>query len=55
MPLSDASIGNLERLSSFVDAGYTKESSHKDFIKEHVRANKPIDDTFWSHVECKAS
>ncbi|CAB1108762.1 unnamed protein product [Ectocarpus sp. CCAP 1310/34] len=44
MPLSDASIGNLERLSKFVDAGYIKESSHKDFIKKHVMANKPIDD-----------
>eukprot|EP00903_Cladosiphon_okamuranus_P010877 g10274.t1 len=51
MPLSEASIGNLERLSKFVDIGYITESSHKDSIKEHVMANKPIDDKFWSHVE----
>ncbi|CAB1110256.1 unnamed protein product [Ectocarpus sp. CCAP 1310/34] len=46
MPLSDASIGNLERLSKFVDAGY---------IKEHIMANKPIDDKFESHMERMAN
>ncbi|CBN79576.1 hypothetical protein Esi_0011_0169 [Ectocarpus siliculosus] len=55
MLLSDAFIGNLERLSSFVDAGYIKESRHDDSIKKHVTANKSIDDTFWSHVERMAN
>ncbi|CAB1113617.1 unnamed protein product [Ectocarpus sp. CCAP 1310/34] len=55
MPLSDASIGNLERLSKFADASYIKESGHKDSIKKHVMANKPIDDKFWSHVERMAN
>lgn len=55
MPLSEASIGNLERLSKFVDVGYIQESSHKDSIKKHVMANKPIDDKFWLHVERMAN
>lgn len=46
MPLSDASIGNLERLPRLVDAGHIKDSSHKESIKTHVMANKPVDEQY---------
>jgi hypothetical protein len=51
MPLSDASIGNLERLSRFIDAGFLKDQSHKESIKKHAMANKVVDEQFWSHIE----
>ena len=51
-PLSDASIGNLERLSRCIDAGFLKDQkSHKESIKKHAMANKVVDEQFWSQIE----
>ena len=55
IPLSDASIGNLERLSKCIDAGFLEDQSHKESIKKHAMANKVVDEQFWSHVERLAS
>ena len=44
MPLSDASIGNLEKLSRCIDAGFLKDQSHKESIKKHVMTNKIVDE-----------
>ena len=51
MPLSDGSIGNLERLSRCIDAGFLKDQSHKKPIRKHAMANKVVDEQFWSHIE----
>ena len=51
MPLSDASIGNLERLSRGIDAAFLKDQSHKESIKKYAMANKVVDELFWSHIE----
>ena len=51
MPLSDASIGNLERLSRCIDAGFLKDQSHKESINKHAMANKVVDEQCWSHIE----
>ena len=51
MPLSDVSIGSLERLSRCIDAGFLKDQSHKESIKKHAMANKVVDEQFWSHIE----
>ena len=51
MPLSDASIGNLERLSKCIDAGFLKDQSHKESINQHAMTNKIVDEQFWSHIE----
>ena len=51
MPLSDASIGNFERLSRCIDAGFLKDQSHKESINKHAMANKVVEEQFWSHIE----
>ena len=51
MPLSDASIGNLERLSRCIDAGFLKDQIHKESVNKHAMANKVVDEQFWSHIE----
>lgn len=50
MPLSDAVIGNLERLSKCIDAGSLNDQRHKESIKNQVVANRAVDEQFWSHV-----
>ena len=50
-PLSDAPIGNLERLSRCIDAGFLKDQNHEESIKKHAMANKVVDEQFWSHIE----
>ena len=46
MPLSDASIGNLERLSRCIDAGFLKDQSHKESIKKTCNGQKVVNEQF---------
>lgn len=52
MTLSDASIGDLERLSKLLlGAHHIKRNGHKESTKKLVMDGKPVNGQFWSHVE----